>query len=348
MRDLATKLRNQRLFSHIPAQSLEALLDDAGITEGAAGDDVGVTPGDIVVLLEGGMTLMSPDGGQLTSLSVTPQASEPGIVYTIPTGAHIRLTRPSMFVVVDGEGLDTALSHHHHSGALKALAPPVRDRVEWLRHAQAFNQMPLDDICRAAEAMTELEVSAGEEIVRAREKGEFFYVVEQGQAEVWRPDPVTQEMALVAMLGPGSTFGEEALLQDGLRNATVRMSTEGRLLQLSKADFDRLLKAHLLHEVGVDEAARRMNRKAVELIDCRYEAEYELWRIPGARLMPLDTIRERARGLDGHREYLVYCRSGRRSRAAAFLLRQMGLKASSMKGGIAVWPFEIEGAATGA
>jgi rhodanese-related sulfurtransferase len=154
-------------------------------------------------------------------------------------------------------------------------------------------------------------------------------------------------MALVAVLDPGNTFGEEALLQDGLRNATVRMSTEGRLLLLAKKDFDRLLKAHLLHEVDVNEVERRIERKAADLIDCRYEAEYELWRIPGSRLMPLDTLRERARGLNPDREYLVYCRSGRRSRAAAFLLRQMGLRASSMKGGIAAWPFEIEGAATG-
>jgi rhodanese-related sulfurtransferase len=61
----------------------------------------------------------------------------------------------------------------------------------------------------------------------------------------------------------------------------------------------------------------------------------------------MDEIRERARGLDRGREYIVYCRSGRRSRAAAFLMRQAGLNALSLKGGIAQWPYELEGLALG-
>ena len=77
-------------------------------------------------------------------------------------------------------------------------------------------------------------------------------------------------------------------------------------------------------------------------IDCRYEEEWELWRLKGARLVPLDQIRERSRGLDPKREYIVYCRTGRRSRAAAFLMRQAGLNAVSLKGGIADWPYERE------
>ena len=78
------------------------------------------------------------------------------------------------------------------------------------------------------------------------------------------------------------------------------------------------------------------------LIDCRFEEEWELWRLKGARLVPLEEIRERSRGLDPKREYIVYCRTGRRSRAAAFLMRQAGLKAVSLAGGIAAWPYERE------
>ena len=87
-------------------------------------------------------------------------------------------------------------------------------------------------------------------------------------------------------------------------------------------------------------AARRQH--GAVFIDCRFEEEWELWRLKNARLVPLEEIRERSRGLDPKREYIVYCRTGRRSRAAAFLMRQAGLNAVSLKGGIAEWPYERE------
>ena len=77
---------------------------------------------------------------------------------------------------------------------------------------------------------------------------------------------------------------------------------------------------------------RRLAQNNAALIDCRFEEEWELWRLKNARLIPLEEIRVRARGLDKAREYIVYCRSGRRSRAAAFLMRQAGLNALSLAG----------------
>ena len=77
-------------------------------------------------------------------------------------------------------------------------------------------------------------------------------------------------------------------------------------------------------------------------IDCRYDMEYEESRIPGARLVPLDVIRSQIHTLDPDAVYIVYCRSGRRSKAAAFLLRERNVNAVSLIGGIKDWPFEVE------
>jgi 2-polyprenyl-6-methoxyphenol hydroxylase-like FAD-dependent oxidoreductase len=131
-----------------------------------------------------------------------------------------------------------------------------------------------------------------------------------------------------------------------VRNATVRMTRAGRLLKIGRADFDRLLKAELLREITPEDAQRHLQQNKAALIDCRYEEEWELWRLKNARLIPLQEIRERARGLEKSRAYIVYCRTGRRSRAAAFLMRQAGLDAHSLKGGIAAWPYELEGVAS--
>ena len=46
--------------------------------------------------------------------------------------------------------------------------------------------------------------------------------------------------------------------------------------------------------------------------------------------------------VDPQPRYIVYCRSGRRSRAAVFLLRERGVQAVSLTGGIREWPYEVE------
>jgi rhodanese-related sulfurtransferase len=201
--------------------------------------------------------------------------------------------------------------------------------------------LSFEQIVRCAETMQAWAVSAGDDVVLEGQAGDFFYVIESGQAEVVRRG------SAVARLAAGASFGEEALLQETLRNATVRMVSDGRLLRLAKADFDRLLKAELVSVIAPDALRRLIEQDAAEIIDCRNEEEWELWRLPRARLMPLEQLRERARGLDKSRTYVVYCRTGRRAVAAAFLLRHLGLNAHALEGGIATWPYEIEGAPLG-
>jgi rhodanese-related sulfurtransferase len=170
-------------------------------------------------------------------------------------------------------------------------------------------------------------------------------VIKSGSADVWRTEAGNEPVKL-ATLGPGASFGEEALLKSEPRNATVRMTAAGRVLKLGKEDFDRLLKDQFLLEITPSDARRAVDLRGAVFIDCRFEEEWELWRLKNARLVPLDEIRERSRGLDPKREYIVYCRTGRRSRAAAFLMRQAGLNAVVLKGGIADWPYERESGET--
>ena len=249
--------------------------------------------------------------------------------------------------MIDGSRLDALVSSAQESTSLAALDDPVRERIAALIRAAPFKQMTFEHLVRCAEAMQPWPVSAGDEIVRQGEPGDYFYVLEAGHAEVVRHS-AGGAAEPVAMLPAGATFGEEALLQGCFRNATVRMLRDGRLLRLAKTDFDRLVKSELVSELDPDEAFKLIERDRADIIDCRYEEEWELWRLPKARLIPLDQLRERVRGFDRNREYIVYCRTGRRSAAAAFLMRQMGLKAHTLQGGISAWPYAFEGAPLGA
>jgi len=340
MEPVTSKLRRTRLFANLPEDGLADLISEPGVRHGDLAEIIAARPGDLVVLLEGGLHMVAKDGGgeHLAILSVNETAPEPAILYTIPAGAELRLTRFSTYLLIDGDRLDRLLSARHEEMSLAALDAPVRDRAAALLRSPPLKLLSFSQVVRSAEAMQTWPVEAGEDVVVEGQPGDYFYVIESGQAEVVRGG------APVARLTSGESFGEEALLQNAARNATVRMVTDGRLLRLAKADFDRLLKAELVDVISPAEARHMVDRGSADVIDCRSEAEWELWRLPGARLMPLDDLRDRIRGLDPARKYIVYCRTGRRSLAAAFLMRQAGLRTHVLDGGIAAWPHEVEGA----
>ncbi|MCD7777580.1 MAG: rhodanese-like domain-containing protein [Clostridiales bacterium] len=83
--------------------------------------------------------------------------------------------------------------------------------------------------------------------------------------------------------------------------------------------------------------------KNLILVDVRTKEEFEESYIEGARLLSLDQIEERAGEVlpDKNRQVMVYCRSGKRSKAAAEILDNMGYKHIYDMGGLIDWPFEL-------
>ncbi len=346
MNSVATKLKSTSMFSRIGEGALASLIENAIQVSGETGARISARPADVVIVLDGGIEMKSREGKLLVRVNADRSAGEPGVLHAVPPGAQLTLTRRSDVLVVDGAVLDEVLSQAHQNDSIASLEDGVGSRVASLVHSQPFTQMTLDQICHCAEAMTRRAVAAGEEVIRYAGTGDAFYVIEQGEAQVWRPDPRNGEPVKVATLAAGASFGEEALLRGGLRNATVRISKPGSLLCLAVSDFDRLIASHFVNEISPDIADSMVSRRQAELIDCRYDDEHAAWRIPGSRSMPLENVRSSALQLDKARSYIVYCRTGKRSRAAAFLMRQLGLTATVLRGGMAEWPYAIEGVRT--
>jgi len=211
-----------------------------------------------------------------------------------------------------------------------------------------FAALPPAHIAGLLARFVPVKVRRNEEIIRQGEAGDCYYVIDSGRARVTRQ--VAGGEVELAELVPGDAFGEEALIQDALRNATVCMKSDGTLLKLAKADFVALLQEPLLHRVAPLEARARVASGA-QWLDVRFPAEYQCDGLPGARNVPLGELRQALPGLDLARDYIVYCQSGRRSSAATFLLAQRGFRAWLLDGGLRAMLAESEagrrGAATG-
>jgi rhodanese-related sulfurtransferase len=79
------------------------------------------------------------------------------------------------------------------------------------------------------------------------------------------------------------------------------------------------------------------------LVDVREPWEYDLCRIPGAKLIPLGTLPATVNALLDADDVICYCHHGMRSLDAAVWLRQQGVEsAKSMAGGIEQWSAEID------
>ena len=97
-------------------------------------------------------------------------------------------------------------------------------------------------------------------------------------------------------------------------------------------------------EVTPRELQSRLARgEELQLIDVREQFEWDIARIPGARLVPLATLPDVVDTLARDREVVVYCKGGSRSRAAASHLADAGFaRVANLTGGILRWQTEVD------
>ncbi len=78
------------------------------------------------------------------------------------------------------------------------------------------------------------------------------------------------------------------------------------------------------------------------LLDCRELWEHQAARIEGATLIPMKEIPRRLGEISSAQPVIVYCHAGMRSLDVASWLRQQGVNARSLNGGIDRWSREID------
>ena len=135
----------------------------------------------------------------------------------------------------------------------RSLTAPVR-QVAVLRALEPFAVLPTLEVERLALQLVHVTVLPGEAVVRQGERGTTYFVVEQGELEV------DVDGSVVTHLHAGDSFGEIALLREGVRTATVTAQTPADLWSLDgkvflaalqagsgrpRAAFDEVASAHL-------------------------------------------------------------------------------------------------------
>ena len=253
---------------------------------------------------------------------------------------------PIEIVRIDADLLDIMLTWDQLSGYPPAQTQKMLNvqtsKPEWKLDETSFNafklqngvfsRLPAANIEAMFARMTPMEVEANQHIITQGQEGDYYYLIVHGTAHVTRIKDPSQPPIILAEISTGAGFGEEALASDTKRNATVTMKTDGQLLRLKKQDFIELLKAPIVSTISMAEAKAKVAAGA-EWLDVRFESEFTYHHIEDAINAPLHELRSCISQLDNAKEYIVYCQTGRRSSAAAFILAQFGFKALVLEGG---------------
>lgn len=316
---------------------------DAGVCLFREGD----TDTQAIYLLQGELELRSNESGESRVLRGGSEEARHALANEQPRGASAFCVSPVRIVRIDKELLDTLMTWGQISAPEEEVVMSedgiiTINKADWLKtmiKSPTFRDLPPANIEELLQRLEPIVVHPGEVIIQQGDVGDYFYMIDEGTALVTRNPDNDEDSIEMAELDKGASFGEAALLSDNPRNATVSMMTDGILLRLSKEDFNKLLKQPTLQWTDFGQALGRVDGGAV-WIDVRLPSEYEHAHLPGAVNIPMRALHREARNLDSSTAYICYCQTGRRSSAAAFVLKNYGFNASVLKDGLQNVPNE--------
>ena len=195
-----------------------------------------------------------------------------------------------------------------------------------LADSRLFRKLPPANIRMLLEEFEKVSVTAGDIIIRQGDAGDYYYIIEEGTCRVTRPSDPGGEQMLLAELGPGNAFGEEEMVSDTSRNATVVMATNGELLRLAKERFIDIVREPLVDKVPFRMAAR-LHHEGATWLDVRGADEFSQHALPGAINIPLESLREEFGRLETDKSYIVCGDTPGASAVGTLLLVQMGFDA---------------------
>lgn len=292
-------------------------------------------------LLSGTVDLLQEGEIVGTITGGTPHAKNP-LGHFIPRRHSAVATSNIEYLLIDSEFLDIVVTWDQTGsykvaelkGAQDEVQPqPGDDWMTTLLQTKAFHKVPPANIQAIFMRMQRMDYRTGEVVIKQGDVGDYFYVVVKGTCAVTRETPLNKEGIKLAELKMGDTFGEEALISEAKRNATVTMTSDGYLMRLGKEDFRKLLNEPFLEWVDYEQA-KKIATSGGQWIDVRLPSEFEHYHMPNAINIPLYSIRLKLKSLDRNTHYIVCCDTGRRSSACAYILSERGFHSSVLRGGL--------------
>ena len=326
-------------LSSLKKDNLQALVEKTEVREAQPGEHLfneGDTGKRTVYVLSGSVDLRKGDKAMTVVIGGSEDSRNP-LAPQLPRHYTAIATTSTQYITIDSDLLDVMLTWdqtgQYEVSELQGHASTGDDWMTTLLQTKAFHKIPPANIQAIFMRLQQVNYKAGDVVIKQGDEGDYFYVITRGRCIVTRETPLNKEGIRLAELEVGDTFGEEALISQAKRNATVYMETDGSLMRLGKQDFHTLLNEPMLDWVD-KEQAEKIVASGGQWLDVRLPSEFEAYHNEGAINVPLYFIRLKLKTLDPAVKYVVCCDTGRRSSAGAFILNERGFQTYVLKGGL--------------
>ena len=290
------------------------------------------------IYLLSGQIEVAAQGETKTTVIKSKSALKTPIAEGSPRTVTLKAKTASTLLYIDADLLELLMSDEPQLGSTYEVTEiTADDSDDWMLtflQSPAFLQLPTENIQKLLTHMEEIPAKKDQIVIKQGDKDDNYYIIKSGTCNVHRKPYENSASVLLAVLPTGSGFGEEALISNGSRNATITMREDGSLMILKKKDFLTLLIKPLITYYEDSETKNKLNEGGL-IIDVRSEQQAKESPVEGAVNIPLSMLRMKFDSLNAEREYLLVCNDGSQSAAAAFLMIQGGLlKCSVLKGGL--------------
>lgn len=323
----------------------DSVMDIAEIVECKSGDFVfkaGSQDNYFYYVINGELELISDSNVQNTIVGGSEDAKH-AVVKLQPRQFSGKAKTPVVMLKLDKHELDKFLTCEsntgddiYDTGTMAVSSINEEDSNDWMtRMLQLdwFSRLPMANIQQLFTLLEPVPYKAGATVVEQGGLADYYYFIREGSCQVTRSYDAAKKPIKLANLSAGSSFGEEALLTNTTRNATVKMLTDGVVLRLAKDSFMELIKQPSLMPVSFEEA-QEIIKQGGKFVDVRFAKEYKASHLHDSINIPLSDIRIAMGKLDSGITYVTYCDTGGRSSAAAFLMTQRDFDVYHLESGL--------------
>lgn len=339
------ELNNYQPLDSLTPENLKEIADKLEVIELKKGDAVfkkGDKDDDHIFLHSGNVDLIKDDK-TIKTIAAGSKDAKLSIAHIIPRNFSCIATTDVTVFKIDADLLDLMLAWDQTGNFQVEELNNDDNDGDWMTRilqTEAFRRIPPANIQAIFTSLEDINVNAGDCIIKQDEPGDYFYIIKSGRCVVNRKMPGQEKEIKLANLNSGDTFGEEALISDETRNASIMMLSKGVLSRLSKEDFLKLLNEPMLGKEDYTNANLKVNNGQAAWLDVRLPAEFNSAHIKGAQHLPLIFLRMKLNELDPLVNYIVYCDTERRSSSASFILNEKGFRTTVLINGIKDVPNE--------
>ena len=331
------ELTNYHPLDTLSADNLREICSKLVMIEIPKGDNIfiqGDAKADHIFLHEGIVELVE-NSKVVKVLESGTESAKTALAHIIPRNLSAIAKTHVIAFLVNADLLDMMLTWDQTGSFHVEELNNVKD--DWMTrilNTESFRRIPPANIQSIFTSLEDVPVKPGDAVIKQGDPGDYFYIIKSGRCMVSRRMPGQTKDIKLAELEAGASFGEEALISDAERNATVVMLSKGVLSRLSKKQFLTLLNEPMLNMVDFETGKEKSENGEAEWLDIRLPNEYQSAHIKGAAHLPLIFLRMKIDTLDKNKNYILYCDTGRRSSSASYILNERGFNTSVLNNGL--------------